>query len=73
MNGIGQEFNIQRAMIVLIDDDGKAHAWDVNAVRTAKWEWTGMTVNRSTAKVTLEGEFHRRSRNLDQFMKEMEK
>ena len=73
MNGIGQEFNASRAMIVIVDDDGQVHAWDVGAVRTAKWEWTGMTRNRSTAKVTLEGEFHRRTRNLEQFMKAMGK
>jgi hypothetical protein len=69
VNGIGQDINVARAMIVLVDDQGQAHAWDLNNVTKAEWEWTGMTEHRSTARVTVEGEFHRRTRNLEAMMR----
>lgn len=60
---IGQRFT-GRAMIVVDEGDGQVHAWDVtNAV--AEWEWTGMgSSGRSTARVTIRGEMHRRTRSI---------
>lgn len=72
MNGIGQDFKTQRTMIVFVDEAGKAHAWDVGPGR-ALWEWTGLSAGgRSTAKVCVEGEFHRRTRNLEQMRRMLE-
>jgi uncharacterized protein YbdZ (MbtH family) len=68
---IGQDIDAARAMIVLVDKEGQAHAWDVTNVQKAGWEWTGRTDNRSTAKITIEGEFHRRTRNLEAMLRSL--
>lgn len=68
---IGQEILHRRAMIVMVDEDGQVHAWDVGVGRST-WEWTGTNLDgRSTAKVTMNGTLHRRTRDLDQFATEM--
>lgn len=71
---IGQEFNASQVMIVIVDSEGQAHAWDVNPVSKAKWAWTGVgTSGRSTADITISGEFHRRTRNLAGLLNQLEK
>ena len=59
----GQTFRHARAMIVIVDSEGLVHAWDVEDA-TANWTWTGVAGGRSTARITVEGPMHRRTRNL---------
>jgi len=60
----GQTHPIARAQIIIDDGHGQAHAWEVTN-GTANWDFTGLGASgRSTAKVTLEGEFRRRTKRI---------
>lgn len=63
MNGIGQTFPIQRAVVVILDGQGQAHGWEITD-GTAAWTLDGMRAGNSTAEVTLRGVFKRRTRSV---------
>lgn len=64
MNDIGQRYPISVAQVIIYDTDGKAHGWEVTG-GFAEWSWTGVGPSgRSTAEVTLTGEFRRRTKHI---------
>lgn len=68
----GQTHRIVRAQIVIDDGTGNAHAWEI-VNGTANWDFTGVGMSgRSTARVVLEGEFRRRTKQLPTTQGEIE-
>lgn len=65
MSNIGQDIDAVRAVVVLVDRDGQAHAWDVQPVTVSSWRWTGLdSTGRSMAGITVEGSFRRKTRTV---------
>lgn len=59
----GQTFEGCTAQIIIIDDT-TAHAWEVTNAR-ANWDFTGVgDSGRSTARITIDGEFRRRTKSI---------
>lgn len=70
--GIGQSFDVQRAMLVILDGTGRAQGWEVRD-GVGRWEFTGVAQDdgSSTATVTMTGKFKRRSKEIPPAMKEL--
>jgi hypothetical protein len=61
----GQTFEHCTVQIVIIDGD-QAHGWEMTDA-TANWDFTGVGGSgRSTARITIDGEFRRRTKGLPQ-------
>ena len=59
----GQTFEGCTVQVIVIDGD-TAHAWEVTNAR-ANWDFTGVGGSgRSTARITIDGEFRRRTKSI---------
>lgn len=60
---IGQKFQAARVMVVVVEEDGKTHGWDV-APGFAEWKWTGLHPSLgSTVEIKIVGPMRRRTRS----------
>jgi hypothetical protein len=60
---IGQDFSGARRVVVLIEmDGGMQHGWEIIQPREVRWEWSGLVRGSTHARINVEGEFHRMSR-----------
>jgi hypothetical protein len=60
----GQTRKPRRAVLVMVDENGRVDGWEVfNA--TAGYELTGWPGGSAHGTITVSGEFHRMSRQLD--------
>lgn len=67
----GQTFENCTVQVVIIDG-GTAHAWEVTGA-SANWDFTGTGPSgRSTARITINGEFRRRTKQLPTTQGEIE-
>lgn len=63
MNGPGQTFSARRVMVLVVDDAGKVHGWDVEPA-VASWRMTGVAGGRTQVHIDIHGPMRRRTRDL---------
>lgn len=62
--GIGQTYNAQRVMVIVVDNNGRVHGWDVEPAR-ASWEMRGLSPGgRTSVHIDIDGPMKRRTRQL---------
>jgi hypothetical protein len=60
---IGQDIRNAKRVVVLVEEEGgRQHGWEIFWPRSCSWTWTGLVAGSSHARMTVEGEFHRMSR-----------
>lgn len=66
-DGIGQDIEIEQAMIVILDRDGQAHGWNITD-GLASWRFTDIgNTGRSVVDIEISGQMHRRTKPAEMF------
>ena len=61
-DGIGQDIDIEQAMIVIFGKDGQAHGWNITD-GVASWRFVDIgNTGRSIVDIEISGQMHRRTK-----------
>jgi hypothetical protein len=63
MNGPGQRISGRRVMVLIVDDVGKVHGWDVEPA-VASWRMNGLTNGRTNVHIDIDGPMRRKTRDM---------